>query len=102
MATEKKARRNISISDTDSDIARSISPTGNNKSEGIRIALNAYQEWIDWDDELPEIEGMYLTYWDDETIETFFITDEFLSREYIKVGTSVLLSWSALPPPPEA
>jgi len=97
----KKLRRNISMSDDEMAKAYSISSTGN-KSEGIRIALNAYPVWIDWDDELPEIGGMYLTYWDDESIETFFITDEFLSREYIKVGTSVLLSWQPLPPPPES
>ena len=57
--------------------------------------------WISVDDEMPEKEGSYLTYWDDGTIEAFDCSTDHNGETYFIIICSTRIThWMPLPDAP--
>lgn len=50
--------------------------------------------WHQWSEERPPEPGTYLTYWSDDTIETFPLDEEDIEEEFITCCNEILLYWA--------
>lgn len=56
--------------------------------------------WIDGDEQWPEVPGTYLTYWSDGALETYKLDEKEIERGRVDLCGESLLFWAELPEPP--